>query len=382
MHRTQTRGLKIDIFLPKTDVRYRAVITSIHHYRAAARQMFAACFAAQTAGAVIKSDGDDICLSSRTDRSKKILAEMFGGDGKAPLYAMRLWVLDTLAPKTPEGERAWNSFVWDSLRREVWTRWTANDPSVKKPTPRGWLAMQGAASFAQFRGTGISFPQATAYPKITNHTATLTWDKRLGPVEFQIPSIDGGRWYLWKKLVAGTWDLGSIQLNEKDGKLSLLVSYSMPIARKALDQARILNVTFSTDPEKFIQISGPGQLQADSMSAVGVSEWLTNLRAQRIKIERTRASFGDSKRPWGSRRRVEAINDRLHLVTERRSNGTKDINHKWAQRIVARAKTFDCGRIVVQGIPEFVRGHEWPWSQFKATLKYKAEAAGCSLTIE
>src|SRR5512135_3066601 len=204
------------------DALYPKVRESVRLYRAAARQVYCACAMAEMAGAEIVYKNDIVAVNPHTDEARAILAKALGKDGAAHLYQCRDWVLKELAP-------TWHSFVWDSLRRHVSSAWRAPDTQFAN-AKRGYLTLQGARDIARFRHLGIGMPASAARPKLHEHKLTVAWDHAIGPVEFTLPRLDGGRYVTWKCLRdhADGWKLGTIYLSERDGKLSIIVSHERP----------------------------------------------------------------------------------------------------------------------------------------------------------
>lgn len=369
---------------------HKKVRTSITGVRLAARQVYAVLFAAQAAGATIEMTEDGPQCKPHNDRAKAILTALFtpgeaaaheiiqlhkAGDakqvavfptlGKAPVYEARKYVLDCLLPTV-------RSFVWDELRQQVWSRWTARDPEFPRAS-RGWLSLQNARGLAAFRGLGIGFPKLTARPVLAAHRLTLAWDRDIGPVEFRLGDLDPGRWAVWRKLVSGEWDHGTIQLNEWDGKLRAYVSYHAPIKREDLDATRTLDVLVQGETMRF---TGPEAGLVDEISLVEARDWALRVLRQREAWERRRAAVGSPVREWGQRRRFRAIAEHQRRVTRTRENGAHSRNHAWAKRAVARAVSWRCGVVSVAGLPEDLCGHPWQWYHFTQVLRYKLEAAG------
>ncbi len=203
MSDTISRSLTLDVFCADED-QYRPVRDSIARYRAGCRQMFAVLGLAQAAGAKLKEHAEGVRVTPDGKASKLACAavlkgariekgEKVRGQGQAyqvhigvgACYEMRQYFLTELYPDAL-------SFVWDSARRQVWTRWTAKDPEFTR-AGRGWLVLQGARGLAWFRGVGIELPQATARPSLEKHSLRLSWDKTIGPVELHIGKLDPGR---------------------------------------------------------------------------------------------------------------------------------------------------------------------------------------------
>jgi hypothetical protein len=276
------------------------------------------------------------------------------------------------------------SFVWDSLRRDVVTVWTSKDPEFTKAN-RGWLALQGARGVAQFNWRGIGFPRATARPKLDKHSLTLKWDHDIGPITFNVPRLDGGRYHVWRNLRDGApnWTLGTLWLNERDGELRTVLSYSRPFSAVDVEATRTCCVVIGEPDEQFLTITGPdGAVTCDSISDKDAVGWLKKMKCRREELERRRAACGNPKRPWGHRQGWRAVQNVLSATTATREKGVRDHNHAWTRRIVSRATAWRCGRISVEGLPvEKLAGEPWKWRQFSDFLQYKAGEKGIEVDL-
>jgi hypothetical protein len=237
------------------------------------------------------------------------------------------------------------SFVWDSCRRDVMAVWSSKDPDYPAAS-RGWLALQGARGVAMFMRHGISFPVATARPKLANHTLTLNWDRDIGPVEFIIPKLDAGRWVPWKSLVeqAEGWKPGTIYLSEREGKVFATVSYERPIAGENVDPARKLRLHFGETQDQFLRLEGPdGASTYDVISAQSFVAYLLRALKRRQKLEERRGSCGSPRQPWGQRQAYQVETEMLARQAAERSKRAADWNHAWTRRVLTRAVDWRCG---------------------------------------
>lgn len=337
----------------------------------AGRQLFAVLFAAHAAGAEIISSDDGIKCTPNNDRARAILGSLFNrGDkpDKAPVYAAREYALADLIPDH-------RAFVWDELRAFAWQRWTAKDPEFGR-AGRGWLALQNVRGLAMFQGIGIGFPKATAKPVLTAERITLNWHREIGPIEFHVSKLDGGRWTNWRKIVSGEWPHGTTILNERDGQLRATISYRLPMESVTVDAERCAVVI--VDGERML-ITGPDG-ETDEIGMREVIDWLVGLAIQRNKWERRRACTGSPKKPWGEPRRFRAIAEHQRRVTNTRENGQSHRSHAWSKRIVARAVGWRCGMVrFVSPEKSELAGMPFAWSGFADKLRYKLEFVGCSL---
>lgn len=366
------RSTTIDVIPP--DHQRQAIIAAIRRYRAACRQLFAAVALAQQAGAEIQEHGEGVRVKPSNEKAKQLLTLAMDKEGKAFAYELRTWFLEALYPDCL-------SFVWDSARRDVATRWSAKDPEFTR-AGRGWLVLQGARRLAEFNRLGIGMPRATARPQLDGHTLTLKWDHALGAVTFAVPRLDGGRYHVWKALRDGKegWSLGTIYLTERDGKLFVTLSHARPAVAAEVDPERSCVVTFVEQPETWLTIAGPdGATTHDAVSAVEAIAWLARMRARREELERRKAACGNPRRPWGHRRGWLAAQDVLSRLTLLRTRGVGDRSHAWTRRIVSRAVAWRCGNVVMGETGDLLFGHPWNWSQFRVFLRYKCAERGMSL---
>ena len=367
------RSLSLDVFAP--DECRQSVLNSIRRYRASCRQLFAVYLLSQQAGSTIRDDGDSLRVIPNGQAAKACLEAAMGKAGKAAAYELRDWFRAELYPGSM-------SFVWDSARRDVQTIWSSGDPEFPRAS-RGYLALNGARNLAQFQRRGIGFPVVTARPKLNGHTLLLNWDHNIGPVELSLPRLDGGRYHVWRALRDGEpeWRLGTVFLNERDGKLSTTISYSRPAREQAVDAGRVCEVRFGEDAENYLRIVGPdGAATYDVISAAECTAWLRRMFARRQELERRRAACGNPRRPWGHRKGWLAAQDVLSRATAQREAGSKDRNHAWTRRIVTRAVAWRCGVVQMPPSPDTLLGQPWGWAQFEQYLRYKCAEAGITLS--
>lgn len=381
MSETLNRSLKLQLRLPNAmQDRRQEILNSIRHFRAVARQCCSALTLAQAAGAAIDySPANDVLkITPDNDASRAVLAAVFGHDGKALGYQMRSWVLQELAP-------SWLSFVWDSLRRDLATAWTAKDPEFTRAS-RSWLILHGAREVAKFNRRGIGFPVSTGRPRLGGHTLMLKWDHRIGAIPFRINSLDGGAYYHWKSIrdKSNGHDLGTVFLNERDGRLFATVSYSMPLAANDTDPTRTLVVRVNDAGESLISLSGPdGVHTCDLISGEYAHQQLALRYAQRVRLEAGRAACGSPRRPWGHRRGWHERQAALSSATLGRERMVTNCNHAWSRRIADRARSWRCG-VVELHLPtasELYR-HPWNWSQFEMFLRYKCGEVGAVVVCQ
>lgn len=363
------RSIKLDIIAP-ADMRQK-IIMSIRHYRTVCRQVYSACAMAKMASAAVQFTGDTITVKPLPNSETELLTAVFGRNPQRTLTK------NDMLPTAL-------SFVWDSARRDVQSRWAARDPEFVKAT-RGWLTLNGARDFARFNRIGIGCPVATANPKFEEHKLRLKWDHELGEIEFTVPRLDSGRYYIYKCIRdnAPGWKCGTVYLNERDGRVFLSLSFDRPVDQTDLEPERKLTVEFTDSIESFIKIAGPDGAQShDAISAAEAVAWLNELKTIRGKYETRRAAAGNPLKPWGSSDQWRGVQSRLSKNTERRSNGVQTRNHLWTRRITERAAAWRCGVVCVVGIPENLFGHPWQWYQFAQFLTYKINEIGGTCVVE
>lgn len=385
-----TRSLTVDVFAP--DEQRQSVLNDIRRYRACCRQCYAVLLLSQTAGGRIEEQDESLRVVPDSNRAKVVAlaalqradlerGERVKGEGQAfsvrggtaLAYELREYVLRELWPDVL-------SFVWDSIRRDVTTVWTSKDPEHTRAN-RGWLALQGARGLAQFNYRGIGFPRATGRPKLDGHALRLKWSHERGEVEFSLPKLDGGRYHVWRSLRDGDegWALGTLWLNEREGRLRATISYSRPACAANVETGRVCRVSIREPGEQFIAIAGPdGAATYDTISGVEAVDWLRQMTARKVELERRKAACGNPRRPWGHRRGWLAAQDVLSRLTLQRERGVADRNHAWSRRVVTRALSWRCGTIRVEGMPgtSELSGYPWKWQQWKEFLAYKAGEPG------
>lgn len=353
------RSIKIDA-IPPQELRQQ-IINSIRQHRFACKQLYSVLTISELVSA--KSEINDQGVKIIPDRDHQLLTYI-----KNPERAV---IKNELLPTAM-------SFVWDSCKGAVETCWKSKDVEFPKAT-RGYLTLNGARDIAFFNRIGIACPRLTAKPKFEEHSLFLKWDHEIGEVEFKIPKLDGSRYHILRNLKENTdgWQLGTMYLNERDGKIFVTVSYSCPDKTMEIDRSRVLSVSFTDDYEKFIKITGPeGVANYDTISAVEAVAWLDELTAIRKKLELRKSATGNPKKPWGSAKQWKAVQERLSHNTESRENGIRSRNHLWTRRIVTRAQSWNCGTIAIINLPEAMFGRQWQWYQFKTFLEYKISELG------
>lgn len=361
------RSIKIDVFAAPEQ--RQAIISSIRKYRAAARKMFCAIAMSEIAGATV--DEKTGIVKPSNDRSKKILADAFDlQDKKAHAYELRNFIRTEFAPE-------WMSFVWDSLRADVSSRWRAKDGEFPKAT-RGYLIDQGARSLGFFAHIGIGFPQATAKPTIEDHKLHLKWTHDLGEIVFTIGKLDPGRYWHFKNVrdKSNGYEPGTFFLNERDGRLFVLISFSAPMKSCEIDPNAETHVHFNIkDKNNFLTM---GSIAVD---VTETAAWISELKKLSEKFQERMGAAGNPKKPWGHRKAFKSNSVRLNHITERRENGTTVRNHLWSRRIVDEMKRNQTGKLIVHNFPtKEMFGFPWKFDQLKNFISYKCSEIGASVT--
>lgn len=368
------RSATFDIIPPKGLL--KEILESIYRYRAMCRKVFSACAMSEIAGSSVIIKKGNLSVKPNGKKAQRILKDAFGMDGKAHLYQARSWVLD----ENP----TWMSRVWDSLRRDVSSRWSARDPEFTTAR-RGWLVMQGSRGLAFFRRVGIGIAAANLKKNaLHEHKISLSWDNRIGDVEFTIPKLDGSRYYIWKCLRDGDvgWKIGTVYLNEKKRKgdriLVLTVSYQRPDFESCIDKRKVAHMVFNkNDQDNAITISGPDRYGSDVISMREAIGWLNELKSRSASYEVRRSAAGSPRKVWGSKKIWSNVQSRINTITNTRSNGMKYRNHLFTRRIVDTLRRWGCGTLAIHDVPEReIFEHPWNWFQFRAFVEYKMNENG------
>ena len=353
------RSTTFDLILPdEFKDKYQKIINSIRENRAIHRQVYSAyAMNEMSLQKIIEKDGKRIVVP---------------GEKHFPFtWIMNKGEINRLLRK--EFSTTFLSFVLDSISREVEARWKAKDPKV--PATRGYLCLQGARDIAFFNHIGIACPQATARPKLFEHKISIKWDHEIGEITFGIGKLDGARYGIWKSLrdSADDWSIGTVYINERDGRLLLGVSYTCPDRAKELDVDKKMYVEFSDNFDNYILCYTDDKWEGRPISARGAIEYLFEMEQIYKKYALQLAAYD---------RRLEkkhrgTIRERIHRYTVRREGGVKDHNHIWTRRITEFAQQKCAGEIIVINLPvETLADYPWRWYQFKTFLSYKIKEIG------
>lgn len=365
------RSLKIEVRIESE--KKKSIIDSIRLYRAACRKAYSACAMAEMAGAEIVEDEAKGILVKPCKAAKEILEKAFCVSGKAHLYELRIWLRE-LHP-------SWMSIVPESIHREIISpKWRGKDPEFPKAT-NGYLVLNGARSIARFEHIGIPFKNTV--PKIEERSVKIKWDYDIGEINFVLDRLDSARWHAFRNIrdITDGWKLGATYLNEKDGKLSLIITYTAPDKDSIVDKDKTLKIFFNAEAyEMFINCEGPAALQGDKISVYEAVNGLQSMRTIAERYEACRESAGNPRRAWGARKIFNGVQKQIHFLAERRKRYIADRNHLWTRRIINCAKNWQCGTILLVNIPEKeLFGHPWNWTGFKFYLNYKAQEIGAEV---
>lgn len=409
------------------DKQYRLVMDDLKRYRAAARQAFCAFVMAHIAGARIEHHANGTRVTPNNDAAKAILAKTMGmsvqqrtkpavakalktvadilsklesreklgetyaarldqmltalsdaatqhnwaqdisDEGAAPCYEVRDFVLNDLLPD-------WRPFCFDSLRREVLTVWTGDDPEHTKAT-RGWLMLNGARFLARFNRLGIEFPILSGAHTFDSNSITLEWRKGVS-VKFNLMDMERQRWQQWTDARDGVCDMGSLQLVERDGRLRIIIPLHRKILPRDVDRERVATIS----------IEG-GALKTVARGMVDILPLNTALGQMR-RIKKEAEYFDTMKRPtgspvkkWGAKYAFRTAQDRIHRRTTKRAYSQSYWNHLWSRRSVDVCIRSRCGTIRLE-LPkksELVPDIPWSWKELKNLIEYKAKLAGISV---
>ena len=194
--------------------------------------------------------------------------------------------------------------------------------------------------------------------------------------------IDKSRWSIWTRIVSGNLKIGTISLNERDGKLKLSIPYYVE-PRGTLDDSRTLEVAFNSEQDEFIKcIIREGQkgfsvdlARREKLSCLEALASLDRLSAQRDKHDKRRRSCGNKGKAYRS------ATEKLGRITKQRTNTTEYWNHLWSKIVTKIAERWDCGKIQVFDIPKDLFGRSWPWASFVSKLQYKADLYNATTSI-
>lgn len=362
--REMKRSVKIDV--NSSEDQYKVIINLIKTYRIACRQLYSVLAMSEIAVSEHVIDEKGISVKPNKDSNHQLLTWI-----KNPT---RRDIIEELLP-------GYLSAVWDGVKRDVESRWKSKDPAFPSAT-RGYLTINGVRDFALFNHIGVQC-NSNVPRTMTEHGMSLRFTSNIeDTIDLKFGRLDGSRYYILKNICNNPdWKCGTCYVNEREGKLFVVISYEAPDVKAEIDINRILEVSFTDNPEAFIQIKGPKGVQTyDTISAVEVIAWIKEIQTLTMKFKTHKTATGNPRRAWGSTKQFKALQDRLFRVTKRRENGVKERDHLWSRRIVERAKSWQCGHIVMNELPKDLFGFSWQWYQFSQFLRYKIEEIGGKIT--
>lgn len=381
---TITRNVMLDAYVADRDVRDK-VLWHIRLFRFVCRKVYSACAVAEMAGATFQENKKGyVEVVPNSKEVDQMIRDVFKGDNgksKKPFYGIRQFARSFC--------ETWMGIVGEAIQYNIVApKWTSRDPEFPKAR-NGFMVTNGARPFARFQRIGIPIKNTSV--KIGDRSLTMKWDFELGPVEFKIGKMDGSRHFKWKNIESGNWKIGFVYIKEVDDrdentgkkrgrKISLLVSYTAPKEEFDIDPEKTMTVSFGDAPEMFINCSGQKSFEGDYISVLEAVNGVSSLRKIGEKYEACRASAGNPRRVWGSKKIYKGVQKKISNLTKRRSNYVKDRNHLWTRRIVSNSLRWQCGKVVVVNCPkEELFGQPWGWFMFKSFLEYKLKEIGAKV---
>lgn len=359
------RAIRFVVYTSNPDV-HRTVVNSIRYYRYVTNKVFSTILAVEMLGASVEvNEGSNLKIVPRTDRAKELLSIIFNKVGKAAFYEVREYVLNHMAPD-------WHSFVFDGMRRELWSRWQARDPVHE--ASHGYLVLNGVRNPTIFRNAGIGFHSSTTKFAFDGHAISLKWDHKVGSVEFRTKKLSGGQYYIWRMLRSGAWHIQNLMLSERSNEISLTFNYYQPCNIDVLPED--LRVVKLKIVDSAFQIADASRSLVDQkIDTIAAISWLSRLKIQSSERSKSLSSVGNASSRIGN-----SLHRKLRTLTERRKKGCKTWNHVWTKRIIHICSNLDVGRIDFEYPTKAeLGGHPWSWSEFLAQLSYKADAAGIAV---
>ena len=395
---TVIRSLMLDVYPhAENDVERKALWLRIRRdfctYRMTARRIAGMYFMALASGATLKEDKDGGLSVSppAQDEMKAKLAAVFGKEGKAFLYEFRNEFCRLL--------KGWNTAQVDVLRLEVGSKMKAKDPHYA--ARREWLALQGVRLPPAMRHIGMTFKLAqTPLSKWTNHSVCLNWRTDALPIEFRWKRLDGSRWSILRRIIAGEIEFRQIELNLNDKDMRLRVPYVVPT--KKAQGAKTLEVGFAPvlrgegqfDDLKLVtrirdaEITNPwsfvDQVHRGSLSTAAAVDMLDRLKwrsESTLYLRRACGSKRQMRRGEGLPKAAESYDAVLNRIACLRSRVQRDWNHRWSKAVVSDAIRWGCSTILVFDLPSQIRMRPWCWSEWLSQLQAKAEVEGITVEV-
>jgi len=394
---TVIRSLMLDVFPhAENDAERKALWLRIRRdfctYRMTARRIAGMYFMALASGATLKEDKDgglSVAPPTRDDMKAK-LAAVFGKEGKAFLYEFRNEFCRLL--------KGWNTAHVDVLRLEVGSKMKARDPHYA--ASREWLALQGVRLPPAMQHIGMTFKLAqTPLSKWSDHSVLLNWRTDAPPIEFRWTRLDGSRWSILRRIIAGEIEFRQIELSLNDKGMRLRVPYVVPM--KKAQGAKTLEVGFATakgegqfddmlivtrirDAELTNPWSFGDQVHRGSLSTSAAVDMIDRLKGRsesKLYLRRACGSKRQMRRGEGLPKAAESYDAVLNRIACLRSRVQRDWNHRWSKAVVADAVRWGCSTILVFDQPSEIRMRPWCWSEWLNQLKAKAEVEGIAVEV-
>ena len=390
------RSLRVDL-MPTGETKEErgrkkwAIINFIRQYRAELRRAYSLFSMAQMAGATIESTEDDFRVIPNEPRAKLILETVTGKGGKAPAYALRE---DVLA-RNP----TWYSWVFDALRSQLQTTWTAKDPELTRAR-RSWLTLNGRRGTNVFNRAAIIFPALTTdagrvinnviIPRGTGYRIELRLNKQTQEnMDFRFVDLDARSGRTWRLIRDGLegYELRTLRLTEQTDSngsdLVVFFSYLYPAKSDILPMTRTLRVMFLEHPtqaDPLFMLMGPDEHQEWRYDAAGVLQMLSQHTAHKNAVDNRKRACGSPKQPWGHRKGWLKYNNQLMRLTENFSGRKADFNRSFARLISDRARQWSCGTVEITR-HERICGQPWAWYELQQFLEAKGAEYGFAVKI-
>lgn len=218
----------------------------------------------------------------------------------------------------------------------------------------------------------------------------------------------GARW-VFRKIASGEWPSQSPVLNEKDGKLSLLIHYRRPPREMNLPKDNVMEVCFAPVMGERLKNTGRAGDTNDGKrmlihllkegASSGAKRRVERLHANdavavldRLSARSSRLQLQRSCRRH--RRAKRKLAEKSDAIRARRKNVAREQNHEWSKSIVRIASAWNCGTIRLYGPPpqpnpksktndeaHGMWGRSWPWDEFVRFVEYKAQERGIAIEV-
>lgn len=368
----------------------RDLLNGLNQYRHVCRQLLSRCALAQAAGATVSIKKGYLqvkCPPKKT--AEQLLALATGGKTSNNLmYPCREQVKE-MAP-------TWASYLHDQVLADVKTLWTGKDPHI--PTSYGSLFLNSERRLKQLTSLPITLHRTKAKIKFENHRVAFEWDKAIGPVEWKVRRLDGGRYGRWRAICEGKLEHRSLKVRAKRSRefgwrVFLDIPFVSDVKPKKLNPKRVAELNFLDTGDMVLTLrqghrSSKG-IPVDDVrkEAISVAAAIAGVDQKKIQDERLLMLLracgrrGECRRGEGNSKAARSYSRRREGLSISRAKQVKSWNHAWSKRVVARLVNWDCGGLIVFDVPATLNARPWQWHQFQESLKYKCEDAGVKLTF-